>query len=58
VPQSYDRGVEAQVDWYVPYADLDGERTGLAERWRGSQAQFWYLAKARTDLTKIPLISR
>ena len=29
VPQSYDWGVEAQVDWYESYADLDGERTKL-----------------------------
>jgi transposase len=27
VPQSYDWGVEAQVDWYEAYADLAGERT-------------------------------
>jgi transposase len=27
VPQAYDWGVEAQVDWYEAYADLDGERT-------------------------------
>jgi transposase len=27
VPQSYDWGVEAQVDWYEAYADFDGERT-------------------------------
>jgi transposase len=27
VPQSYDWGVEAQVDWYEAYADLGGERT-------------------------------
>jgi len=27
VPQSYDWGVEAQVDWYEADADLDGERT-------------------------------
>lgn len=27
VPQSYDWGVEAQVDWYAADADLDGERT-------------------------------
>jgi transposase len=27
VPQSYDWGVEAQVDWYEAYADLDGART-------------------------------
>ncbi len=26
VPQSYEWGVEAQVDWYEAYADLDGER--------------------------------
>src|ERR1700688_2113044 len=26
VPQSYDWGVEAQVDWYEAYADLAGER--------------------------------
>ena len=26
VPQSYDWGVEAQVDWYQAYADLGGER--------------------------------
>jgi hypothetical protein len=29
VPQSYNRGVEAQVDWYDAYADLSGERTKL-----------------------------
>src|SRR6202790_4762683 len=29
VPQSYDWGVEAQVDWYEAYADLDGERAKL-----------------------------
>jgi transposase len=29
VPQSYDWGVEAQVDWYDAYADLSGERTRL-----------------------------
>ena len=29
VPQSYDWGVEAQVDWYEAYADLAGERTKL-----------------------------
>lgn len=29
VPQSYDWGQEAQVDWYEAYADLDGERTKL-----------------------------
>src|SRR5712692_4216664 len=29
VPQSYDLGVEAQVDWYEAYADLDGERQKL-----------------------------
>ena len=29
VPQSYDWGVEAQVDWYDAYADLGGERTKL-----------------------------
>lgn len=27
VPQSYAWGVEAQVDWYEAYADLDGART-------------------------------
>src|SRR5712692_4138730 len=27
VPQTYDWGVEAQVDWYEAYADLDGEQT-------------------------------
>jgi hypothetical protein len=58
VQQSKGWGVEAQVDWYEPCADLDGECTRLAERWRGSQAQFWCLAKARTDLTKLPLVSR
>ena len=26
VPQSYEWGVEAQVDWYEAWADLDGER--------------------------------
>lgn len=29
VPQSYEWGQEAQVDWYEAYADLDGERTKL-----------------------------
>jgi len=29
VPQSYDWGVEGQVDWYEAYADLSGERTKL-----------------------------
>ena len=29
VPQSYDWGVEAQVDWYEAYADLSGQRTKL-----------------------------
>jgi transposase len=29
VPQSYRWGVEAQVDWYEAYADLDGERVKL-----------------------------
>ena len=29
VPQSYAWGVEAQVDWYEEYADLDGERVKL-----------------------------
>jgi len=29
VAQSYDWGVEAQVDWYEAYADLAGERTKL-----------------------------
>jgi len=29
VPQSYDWGVEAQVDWYEASADLSGERTKL-----------------------------
>jgi hypothetical protein len=29
VPQSYDWGVKAQVDWYDAYADLAGERTKL-----------------------------
>jgi hypothetical protein len=29
VPQSYDLGVEVQIDWYEAYADLDGERIKL-----------------------------
>lgn len=29
VPQSYDWGIEAQVDWYEAYADMDGERVKL-----------------------------
>ena len=29
IPQSYDWGVEAQVDWYEAYADIDGVRTKL-----------------------------
>ena len=28
-PQSYDWGVEAQVDWYEAFADLYGERVKL-----------------------------
>ena len=38
VPQSYDWGVEAQVDWYEAYADLDGNgssyRSLRCARWR------------------------
>src|SRR5664280_2163678 len=43
VPQSYDWGVEAQVDWYEAYADLDGERIKLqvfSMRSMGSGAAF------------------
>jgi hypothetical protein len=29
VPQSYEWGVEAQVDWYEAHADLSGQRTKL-----------------------------
>ena len=29
IPQSYDWGVEAQVDWYEAYADVDDERIKL-----------------------------
>ena len=29
VPLSYEWGVEAEVDWYEAYADLDGERVKL-----------------------------
>jgi transposase len=29
VPQSYEFGVEVQIDWYEAYADLDGERIKL-----------------------------
>ena len=29
IPQSYDWGMEAQVDWYEAYADIDGVRTKL-----------------------------
>ena len=29
MPQSYECGVEAQIDWYEAYADLDGERIKL-----------------------------
>ena len=29
VPQSYEFGVEVQIDWYEAYADLDGERMKL-----------------------------
>jgi transposase len=29
IPQSYEWGAEAQVDWYEAYADLSGERTKL-----------------------------
>ena len=29
VPQSYEWGIEAQVDWYEAYADLSGQRTKL-----------------------------
>jgi transposase len=43
VPQSYDWGVEAQVDWYEAYADLSGERTklqGFSMRGMASGAAF------------------
>jgi transposase len=43
VPQSYDLGQEAQVDWYEAWADLGGERTRLqvfAMRSMGSGAAF------------------
>lgn len=43
VAQSYDWGVEAQVDWYEAYADLAGERTKLcvfALRSMASRAAF------------------
>ena len=45
VPQSYDWGVEAQVDWYESYADLAGERVKLqvfAMRSMASGAAFHY----------------
>ena len=29
VPHSYNWGVEAQVDWYEAYADVDGRREKL-----------------------------
>ncbi len=29
VPQSYDWGQEAQVDWYESWAEMDGERVKL-----------------------------
>jgi hypothetical protein len=44
VPQSYDWGVEAQVDWYESYADLAGERVKLqvfAMRSMASGAASW-----------------
>jgi transposase len=43
VPQSYDLGQEAQVDWYEAWADIGGERTKLqvfAMRSMGSGAAF------------------
>jgi transposase len=43
VPQSYDWGVEGQVDWYEAFADLTGERTKVyvfCMRSMGSGAAF------------------
>lgn len=45
VPQCYDWGVEAQVDWYEAYADLSGQRTKLqvfSMRSMASGAAFHY----------------
>jgi transposase len=45
IPQSYARGVEAQIDWYESYADLSGERIKLqvfAMRSMASGAAFHY----------------
>ncbi|MDQ1471554.1 MAG: hypothetical protein QOJ99_3034 [Bryobacterales bacterium] len=45
VPQSYDWGVEAQVDWYEAHADMAGERTKLqvfSMRSMASRAAFHY----------------
>lgn len=48
--------------WTIPLApdpsDKSANHGRMDERWRGSQAQFWYLAKARKDLSKLPLVSR
>ena len=38
VPQSYDWGVEAQVDRYEAYADLDGERAGVLAAFDGQRS--------------------
>ena len=38
VPQSYQWGVEGQVDWYEAYADLEGEREKLQlDSWRSGR---------------------
>jgi hypothetical protein len=40
IPQSYDWGVEAQVDWYEAYADVDGmpyQAAGLRDAFDGQR---------------------
>src|SRR6185436_12070734 len=51
VPQSYDWGVEAQVDWYEAVADLAGERIKLQVFSMGA----WLVAQRFTARFGMPL---
>jgi transposase len=52
IPQSYDWGVEAQVDWYEAYADLDGERTKFQVFEMRSMASGGAFHRAYTNATQ------
>jgi len=63
VPQSYDWGVEAQVDWYEAYADLDGERVKLqvfrCVRWLAARpsTERIHVQRSRRFLKRMSLLS-